>query len=169
MAKVKIFFQQTAQRVSFSALFLHHLLRLYMKKNIFALSATLIVFIGCEPALEERVVSKYPTGLPAKIEFYAETDSGKVLVKETRFFYNGEKDAEGALVNHERNGLWKQWYENGTLWIEESYSDGVKNGDFTVYYPNGEKNYSGSYDLGVPTGEWKFWNEEGEILKEVKY
>lgn len=140
-----------------------------MKKNIIALTMGFLAIASCESALEERVVSKYPTGLPAKIEFYADTDSGKVLVKETRFFYNGEKDSEGGLINNERSGVWKQWYENGELWIEESYSAGQKHGEFTVYYPSGKKNYSGSYEFGVPTGEWKFWNESGEILKEVKY
>jgi uncharacterized protein len=142
-----------------------------MRKKL--LTALLLSLVGtcklCEPKLEERVISKYPSGLPAKIEFYAESDSGKVLVKETRFFSNGEKDSEGAIKNNDRHGIWKQWYENGELWVEESYSEGVKNGEFTVYYPSGKKNYSGTYEYGVPAGQWKFWNEAGEIVKEVKY
>lgn len=140
-----------------------------MKKNFIALIAGLFILSACEPALEERVTSKYPTGLPAKIEFYAKTDSAKVLVKETRFFSNGEKESEGAMKNNERHGIWTQWFENGQVWIEESYLEGFKNGDFTVYYPTGKKNYRGSYNYGTPIGQWKFWNEQGQIVKEVEY
>lgn len=141
--------------------------------KIFSRTAILLTALfylaSCETALEEKIVSKYPSGIASKIELYAVTDSGKFLAKEIRFFPNGEKDSEGEIKNDKKHGEWKQWYNNGQVWIEEQYSEGIKNGAFTVYYPNGEKNYAGKYDYGVPAGTWTFWNENGEILKETSY
>jgi len=141
----------------------------FIHKALLLITANLLCFFSCESSLEEKIVSRYPSGIASKVELFADTDSGKVLVKEIRFFPNGEKDTEGEIKDGKKDGKWKQWYNNGKLWIEEQYSEGIKNGTFIVYYPNGEKNYAGEYKYGMPTGTWKFWNEKGEILKETSY
>jgi antitoxin component YwqK of YwqJK toxin-antitoxin module len=124
---------------------------------------------SCGPKLEEQVVSRFPNGVPSRIEYYISEETVRELHKEVRFHANGEKELEGTFMHDKKHGQWTQWHSNGEKWIEENYTEGLRHGTFTVYYPSGKRNYSGSYNYGAAAGTWKFWDEKGSILKEVSY
>lgn len=138
-----------------------------MIKQIILVLAVLFM-LSCNKT-EEVIASRYPNGTTLKIEYYQNIDGKKELVKETRFYPNGQKEIEYELRNGKRNGLFQQWYATGEKWIVENYKDDIKNGDFTIYYSNGNINYTGEYLEGRPTGTWIFYDESGSMVSEKKY
>lgn len=87
------------------------------------------------------------------------------------FFNNGIKVAEGiTLEDGVRDGDWKEFYDNGALKAEGSYSKGLKTGTWKFYHPNGKLEQSGKYDAkGKLTGQWVWYYPSGEILREENY
>lgn len=57
----------------------------------------------------------------------------------TSYFANGNPKESVPMQEHERHGLCRRWYRDGTLRAE------------------------GEYELGVMVGEWAFWDEDGEL------
>lgn len=133
------------------------------------LISSLLISIGlmsCGNKLEKKIVSSYPNGTPMQIEYYRTEKGKQIVVKETRFFPNGEKSSEGEWTpDNKKDGKWKQWFSNGELWIEEEYKNGMKNGSSTVWQENGKKLYEGEYNEDKPTGTWKYYDSKGNISK----
>ena len=89
----------------------------------------------------------------------------------------------------EWNGEWKQYYENGQLKSEGSYTDGTAVGPWREYYENGNLEYETNYDWkntpqldsyyykngtltrrgyikdGYMIGEWEHYYENGQLFK----
>ncbi|HDR05054.1 MAG TPA: toxin-antitoxin system YwqK family antitoxin [Candidatus Marinimicrobia bacterium] len=102
----------------------------------------------------------------------------------TRFYNNGNKESEGAFENGTMVGEWKFWHENGKLslhqfywagnphgthrrWDESGeliekglYSQGKKEGQWTIYLPNGEYQ-SGYYRNDKKNGPWTYFYKDG--------
>jgi len=94
----------------------------------------------------------------------------EIIVKETRFYPNGEKSEEGGLNEAgKKHGVWTQWFANGEKWIEETYEDGMRTGEFTVWKENGLKEYEGSYKQDQPSGKWIFYDKKGNKDKVTNY
>ncbi len=94
-------------------------------------------------------------------------DSEKSI--EQDFYDNGQLKMEGPVVNGQRHGLWKSWYENGLKWSETTFKSGVKTGPTTTYYENGMMRYSGQYENDQRVGSWQFYNREGKLEKSVDH
>ncbi|GAB4301517.1 MAG: hypothetical protein Kow0068_24420 [Marinilabiliales bacterium] len=128
----------------------------------------LIMLIACGEKLEKQIDSSYPSGLPSKVSYYKWVGDKKVVVKEIRYYTNGEKEVEGEYNDlHQKEGKWTYWYENGKKWSEGTFKNGLSDGKFTIYYQSGKKNYEASYKQGVPHGEWIFYDEYGKKYKKV--
>lgn len=80
---------------------------------------------------------------------------------------DGKKRMEGKLVNGERHGNWKVYYENGFLWSEGKYWKGKRKGYSVVYHKNGKKKLEGNYEDDVKVGIWKLWGEDGSLYKSI--
>jgi len=135
-------------------------------KNLFICVLSCFLVLGCSQKLEKKVVSSYPNGTPMQIDHLKLINGKKVVVKETRFYPNGEKSSEGEWTpDSKKCGTWTMWFQNGKKWIEESYADGKKNGESTVWTDNGNKVYEGEYKDDLPTGTWKYYDADGKISK----
>ncbi|MFH2141913.1 MAG: hypothetical protein ABIJ97_05795 [Bacteroidota bacterium] len=137
-----------------------------MIKSVIAISF-IIFFIGCGNKLEQEVVSTYPSGVPMKIIYFKWVGDQKDIVKETRFYANGEKEIEGELKNGMRHGKWTYWYDTGIKWSEGYFKDDMSDGKFTIWYKSGLKNYDAEYKEGKPNGKWVFCDDSGKKFKEV--
>ena len=80
---------------------------------------------------------------------------------------NGVKKMEGKLVNGERHGEWKYYYNNGFLWSEGKYWYGKRKGYSVVYYESGKKKIEGNYKEDEKVGIWKLWNPDGSLNKTI--
>ena len=60
-----------------------------------------------------------------------------------------------------RHGLFRAFYENGSLASEGNYTHGVEHGVWRDYHENGQLAAEGNYENGVEAGEWRHWESTG--------
>jgi antitoxin component YwqK of YwqJK toxin-antitoxin module len=73
------------------------------------------------------------------------------------------KDAAGLAVRH---GPSRTYYDDGGVWTEETFRDGVREGTFVEYHRNGRKAREGGYARGEREGRWTIWYESGVVEEE---
>jgi antitoxin component YwqK of YwqJK toxin-antitoxin module len=69
------------------------------------------------------------------------------------------------LVNGIENGALKQYYANGQIQNESSYSEGLKAGPFKEYHENGNIAAEGVYVEDFEDGEVKIFDTTGVLVK----
>ncbi|MBC7411603.1 MAG: hypothetical protein H7331_04015 [Bacteroidia bacterium] len=75
----------------------------------------------------------------------------------------------GELIMGKRNGIWKAYYQNGTLWSEGQYVNGSGEGLSHIFYPDGSIKIMGFYTNDKPSGVWQFFDEQGTMTHEIDY
>lgn len=135
-------------------------------------------------------------------------------VKTTYFPGGSQKSSEGMLLNApaqvftpafdqlpkqqqdqlmasaSRHGIWKYWYQSGTLQSEQEYANGSYAGHWTAYHPDGVLAYEIDFSAGTAryyhpngqlmnsgqitqdfkrTGLWKSFDEQGHLVSEGNY
>lgn len=137
-----------------------------MKKILFITLLAVIAF-GCSQ--KKIVESTYPNGNPM-VEKYYHTKAGKLILdREVVYYANKQKKMDGTYKDEQRDGQWKAWYENGTLWSEGEYKDGKRNGLGIAYHENGKKYIEGLYREDMRVGAWHFYDTTGAQIKEVNF
>ncbi len=137
-------------------------------KKIILFAGILFFFVACTHKPFEVVEETYPDQSPKVVRYYKD-ETKKLLLSEISYYENGNKRMAGSYKNEKRNGKWSYWYENGKIWSQAYYSEGVENGIKTVWHENGQKYYEGTIKDDKPVGVWKFWDETGKQVKEVDY
>ena len=69
---------------------------------------------------------------------------------------------------YERNGLngeYKEWHDNGQLYIQSFYQNGNLDGEYKEWHDNGQLNIHTLYTNGFREGERKEWYRDGEYKK----
>jgi len=86
-------------------------------------------------------------------------------------FSNEEKVfEEGEIKKYQfKNGLIKEYYENGALRLEETYVNNILEGRAIEYHPNGRIRNIGYYSKNKKIGKWKDYDEKGILLEEKEY
>ena len=80
------------------------------------------------------------------------------------WFGNGILKLEGNYNERGREeGLYKQYYEDGSVDIVGYYKDGVADSVWCGYYRNGKLAKYSFYKNGMKEGEWKYWTPKGEL------
>ena len=62
-----------------------------------------------------------------------------------------------------QDGLWEQYFVDGTLKMKSSFNAGKREGEHLFFYPSGQLNFEGSYQEDKKIGEWKYYDISGEI------
>lgn len=98
--------------------------------------------------------------------------------KEGHWIYNiGDNKTEGEYSEDTRTGLWKSYFDDGSLQFEGKFVDNNPNGEHTWYWGNGKIKKQGKYVMGRKIGDWKKYDKNGLLLiviayqggKEIKY
>jgi pimeloyl-ACP methyl ester carboxylesterase len=126
-------------------------------------------------------VSKYDTIIYKRIiEF--DKDSKIYHVKD--YFENGQiqMDAffssfdknikEGTQCNYRSNtkeGIYKNWFENGQIEYSATYKNGLINGLATFWYKTGIKESEEHWLEGQLNGKVKYWTEQGELQFDLSF
>ena len=85
-------------------------------------------------------------------------------------FENDILVAEGVTTETgKREGPWKEFWSDGSLRLEGSYTDGKKEGRWLFYHPSGEKEQQGVYLNDMIHGQWTWWYVGGSIHREESY
>jgi len=114
-----------------------------------------------------EVLETYPDG---KLKKERLTDTETHEYTEIEYSPNGKKILEGKYTpNHKRTGVWRSYFENGKLRSEATFVGGKTDGKITVYRENGSIFYEGYYKQGLKEGIWRIYNDSGKLGAEVKY
>ena len=60
-----------------------------------------------------------------------------------------------------RHGLFRTYYEDGTLSSEGLYENGAEQGPWRTYHSNGRLASQGTYNQGSESDDWTFWSSDG--------
>lgn len=105
--------------------------------------------------LDEREVIAEPTIVRHEMvppEKYAD---GTVRVERQVAFFSD---------NHiEADGIYREFYPNGKLFVEGQYQRGRQNGEWTFYFDNGQINRKSTYNNGQPEGAWDVFRADGTL------
>ena len=114
-----------------------------------------------------KIIASYKDGVPEGVR--REYDkNGKIEKSYT--FHNGKVIAEGVFTDGGKHeGLWKEYYDDGSLKSEGNYEDDKKTGSWKYYYPNGQLQETGVYENGQPEGKWLWYYPSGKKLRELTY
>ena len=87
------------------------------------------------------------------------------------YWENGQLYIDENYNNGLLHGPYKQYYENGQLEKEGSYKDGYREGLWQEYWENGQQAGSGNYINGEYDGQWfHAWRTQGtDLSKGQKY
>lgn len=72
------------------------------------------------------------------------------------------KVEEGIYKNSRKNGLWKRFWQNGSLKSEIIYNNGRSTGAYTTYFNNGQVEEKGTMENGLLVGDYKLFWPNGE-------
>ncbi len=135
-----------------------------------------VFFTACGVGKSEKsvvsttVINSYANGKPQIERDYSMIDGKKLGVYEREYYEDGSILKEGPLsINEKRNGLWKSYYRDGTLWSEGDYKNGVREGKTVTYFANGNKYYEGQFKKAQKSGVWKFWNKKGDSVNTIDF
>ena len=91
-------------------------------------------------------------------------------VDKSYIFRNGIMIGEGIVTEKgERDGFWKEYYDDGTLRAEGKYNKDKKEGFWKFYQKNGVVEQEGNYKNGLPDGEWRWYYASEELLRDENY
>ena len=87
------------------------------------------------------------------------------LIKE--YYEDGSVKEEVFFVNGVKEGNRKIWYANGQISKSGVMKDDRWHGQYEEWYSTGEPKVSGHYFEGKQDGEWKFFDKEGNALPDL--
>ena len=80
----------------------------------------------------------------------------------------GKKILEFRMVDGLKNGIYKEWYPDGTIKTKGKYSNDDKDGKWTEWNDNGQKSVYGNYKIGLKEGKW-IEKDDGKVITIEKY
>lgn len=121
------------------------------------------------------------------------TLNGVMHGQELIYYPNHQLKSDMMWVKGEKNGLFTEYNENGTISCKGNYKDGKKvaqcfvyyptgetnkeqikindvpDGPFTVYFKNGQPYIQGNYKKGVLNGEYTVYTIDGNVKLKKQY
>jgi len=82
------------------------------------------------------------------------------------FYPNGSLKSEGFIKDEKSDSLWKNYYESGSIKSKGNYKEGAKQGKWTYYYENGSLSGEGEYIDNLSHGKWVYYHPNGQISAE---
>jgi hypothetical protein len=87
----------------------------------------------------------------------------------TDCYENGQRKAEGHLVDGKENGFWIFWFRNGQKSSEGYFVNGQYDGAWFFWYSGGQKKKEQNWRLDKKEGIWHFWDKSGDCTKTETY
>jgi len=120
-----------------------------------------------------RIVTEiYQDSTPKSVVFYKLDENGKMTeekVREVNYYPNKQKYVEANYKNGLKDGEWRSYREDGTLWSIHHYKNGKEDGVFKTYHENGKLYIDGAYKEGKERGTWLFYDQNGTVRKRINY
>ncbi len=145
-----------------------------MKKNksLFFLFLITIsgMFYACNDYDGNEITMYYSDSIPKIEVFYKYYGNSKKIMKEIRYFPNGEISSEGKYNDAgNKTGEWISYFDNGKKWHIDTYVNGKKSGKVIEWYKSGKKMYEADYQNDLPNGKWIIYDEMGKKISTTTY
>ena len=95
-------------------------------------------------------------------------DSTKISVI-TQKYSTGVTKSEIAVKGNKREGITRNYHEDGSLMSEITYVNNEKNGISRDFYPNGKARMEITYKRGIMQGDAKWYYQSGEVYRVTPY
>ena len=114
------------------------------------------------------------------VEQVVESDM-KPLVVQHEYYPNGKVKREASFRDGKREGVWREFDEQGNVLNSQTYQkgvlvgqgivdiDGKRRGLFKEFYPDNSLRAEGVFVDGLRSGEWKFYYHNGQIQEIGSY
>lgn len=160
--------------------------------QIFLIAGIIALLAGC--ASNKKLLTVLVENKAGNVELiYAKTQSPENLVKEVRYYPNGDtlsvtpmlKGAvhgvvtayhknnklkeEVTFVQGKQNGLFRRFDADGVIVFEGTLVDGKKSGVWTTWYDDVQMEEQRSYADDMPNGKWTYWYIDGSVKREEVY
>src|SRR5687768_12566236 len=151
--------------------------KLWRSQGIVAIVAAALMFFVAQAAAQSRPGSQKPVVVPPYDGPPIYLDEPEVVAKPTivrREMVPPEKYPDGKVRverqvayysdNHvEADGMYREFYPNGQLFVEGQYQRGRQHGEWTFYFDNGKINRKATYNNGQPDGAWDVFRPDGTL------
>ena len=77
------------------------------------------------------------------------------------YYFNGEYEIAYPGVPEDFDGVWREWFEDGTSFAQVNYVKGVKHGMRKFFYENGQLYFIDDYHNGLHEGFSVIYEETG--------
>ena len=127
-----------------------------------------LLFFGCDFKNNSLFVNEDSSSLDLfkkNVTYKGELFNGAIF--STNKF--GDTVSLGEYKNGLKNGIWKKFYENGSLKEEREYRMGLKTGFYNGFYNDGSKNFIYQFKNGEYNGKNSLWAKGGQLIEEFNY
>lgn len=89
-------------------------------------------------------------------------------------FPDGTKHIERRLARYSDNrvqndGPYREFFPSGQLFVEGTYREGMRVGQWTYWHTNGQKNRTVTYEGGLPEGNWDVFRPDGTLAERREF
>lgn len=126
------------------------------------LSVCLLLSLAACQEPVTHVIESFETDTP-KLE-YIFVGQDTLNRTEAEYHPNGQLFKKGPVVNGLRDGEWRAWYQDGTLWSIQNFKAGKKDGENRVWYETGVLRFEGGFKDDQRFGNWVFFDMEGDTV-----
>lgn len=114
------------------------------------------------------------------VEQVLESDQ-KPLVVQREYYPNGKVRREASFRDGKREGVWREFDEEGNVVKSQTYkkgalvgegivdTDGKRRGEYKEFYPDSTVRAEGLFVDGLRSGEWKFYYHNGKLQEVGTY
>lgn len=101
--------------------------------------------------------------------------SVKPLIVQREYYANGQVKREVSFRDGKKEGVWREFDENGKVTQSQTYeknvllssgvvdTDGKRNGECKEFYPDSTLRAEGIFIDGEKSGEWKYYYHNGQV------
>jgi antitoxin component YwqK of YwqJK toxin-antitoxin module len=139
-----------------------------MTKLTTRLIVLIILLHACQTPDSWKNTIMYPSGKVKLAESYMIENGDTIVTAQKVYHENGQMYMFGNIVDHERNGVWKTFYDDGTPWSETAFKNGVTDGPTKTWYKNGKIRFTGFFKDGEKSGTWYWYDEKGNLNKKIE-
>ena len=105
----------------------------------------------------------------------------KPLVVQHEYYPNGKVKREASFRDGKREGVWREFDEEGNVINSQTYkkgalvgegivgTDGKRRGEYKEFYPDSTLRAEGLFVDGLRSGEWKFYYQNGKVQEIGSY
>ena len=105
----------------------------------------------------------------------------KPLIVQHEYYPDGKVKREASFRDGKREGVWREFDENGNVINSQTYkkgalisngvvdTDGKRRGEYKEFYPDSTLRAEGLFVGGLRSGEWKFYYQNGKVQEVGSY